>query len=184
MRIILVFNAQVPAPLTPSLAACTPSSSHLVPGHSYFLRPATRIPCAYLQCLLLFSFPFLNLIQSSLYQTCETNNLQYLGRGISHISSSSFILEVATLLLKHDQLVCHYINCVLCGGGEKEAKKEEIFNIALEIKKEKQVRVASEQDRTRLKRMIEERIMTIDTSSMTVQRQCYYDNLRDEIISQ
>jgi hypothetical protein len=68
--------------------------------------------------------------------------------------------------------------------AEKEAKKEEMFNIALEIKKEKQVRAASEQDRTRLKRMIEERIMTIDTSSMTVERQRYYDNLRDEIISQ
>jgi hypothetical protein len=44
--------------------------------------------------------------------------------------------------------------------AEKEAKKEERFNIALEIEKEKlrleQVRAASEQDRAHLKRMLEE----------------------------
>ncbi|PAN14142.1 hypothetical protein PAHAL_2G387000 [Panicum hallii] len=58
--------------------------------------------------------------------------------------------------------------------AKKEAKKEERFNKALEIEIEKlrleQVRAASEQDRASLKRMIEEeRIMTMDTSGMTVQ---------------
>jgi hypothetical protein len=43
---------------------------------------------------------------------------------------------------------------------------------------------ASEQDRTHLRRMIEEEIiMTTDTSGMTVEQQHYYDNLCDEIIN-
>jgi hypothetical protein len=54
----------------------------------------------------------------------------------------------------------------------------------LEIEKRETSIRASEQDRAHLKRMIEEEIiMTIDTSGMTIQRQRYYDSLRDEIIS-
>jgi hypothetical protein len=74
-------------------------------------------------------------------------------------------------------------------GGEEEADaeketKEERFNIGLEIEKRETSIRASEQDRAHLKRMIEEEIiMTIDTSGMTIQRQRYYDSLRDEIIS-
>jgi hypothetical protein len=69
---------------------------------------------------------------------------------------------------------------------KKEAKKDDRFNKALKIEKEKlhleQLRAAREEGDSNLKRMLEkDRIMTLNLSVMSVQKQLYYESLLTDI---